>query len=684
MPETIHVAKTMHTFDVFDTIITRKTATPLGIFALVQYELLRNSQYNDIPMRYRENFFYLRRSAEKMAHFIYEGATTIDNIYEALGSNNDISINQLMQIKKLELDTEYLNSIPIDENIEKVRQLRHNGEKVVFISDMYLSSEQIRLLICKHAQDFKDIPLYVSCEYGCNKFSGDLFAKVKEQENAEFEDWKHIGDNLQADIKGAMQNGIAAFKYDYPEFHLFEGKLIRYYTDNAFLQITIGAARNARMKKGIVGKELNNEFVYGCSYSAPMIYFYVSWVLKQSVNKGIKRLYFVSRDGYIPKIIADYLIEKYELDIQTKYIYGSRKAWFPAAFNKDKDLAYCSTLQSIANYFDVAIDDIKTYIPDIDSDMLLTSEQLEKINKNINFKEYLAEMQKDKSVITRRYLLQELELSDDSFAFVDINGRGFSLANAVLLLKPYYQGKFRSFWCNCTTKPNMEIQMEVNMEMYIYICNGHVSDYLENLCRASHGITIGYEEKCGKIVPIFGELDYENFDIESYIDGIESFTEEYSNFYGMNDNLDIFAKYLNIIFDNENYEILDFHSKFVHNKIELGGYRFTEIFFVQNAIVKAETKYQGSRIAVYGAGIWGKELRCKLGKRCVLWFDSAYEDYISQGYNVRNPYEASENNSEGFDIMIIAIENKKIADEVKEFLISIKVPSKKIFWIKNI
>jgi len=673
----------MHTFDVFDTIITRKAATPSGIFALMEYELLKNSQYKDIPVRYRKNFFYLRRNAEKMAYFIYERATTIDNIYEVLGSNDDILINQLMQIKKLELDTEYLNSIPIDENIEKIRKLRNNGEKVVFISDMYLSSEQIRLLICKHAPDFKDIPLYVSCEYNCNKSSGELFAKVKEQENAEFEDWKHIGDNLQADIKGAMQNGIAAFKYDYPEFHLFEGKLIRYYTDNAFLQITIGAARNARMKKGIVGKELNNEFVYGCSYSAPMIYFYVSWVLRQSVDKGIKRLYFVSRDGYIPKIIADYLIEKYELDIQTKYIYGSRKAWFPAAFNKDKDLpAYCINLRGVANYFDVTIDDIKAHIPDIDPDMLLTKEQLEEINKNINFKEYLAEMQKDKSVITRRYLLQELDISDDNFAFVEVNGGGLSLSNATSLLKPYYQGKFRSFWGNCCKKTNMKM----HIEMYIYLFSDKLGSYFENLCCAPHGLTIGYKEKCEKIVPIFGELNYENFDIESYIDGIKYFAEEYSNFYGMNDNLDIFAKYLNIISDNENYEVLDFHSKFVHNQIEFGGFVFkiNDNISIQNAIAKAETKYQGLRIAVYGAGIYGKKLRCKLGNRCVLWFDSAYEDYISQGYNVRNPYEASENSSDDFDIIIIAIEKKEIADEVKDFLISIKVPSRKIFWIRNI
>jgi len=53
----------MYSFDVFDTVITRNTATPGGIFVLVEDELLKNSLYADIPTRYRENFFILCRNA---------------------------------------------------------------------------------------------------------------------------------------------------------------------------------------------------------------------------------------------------------------------------------------------------------------------------------------------------------------------------------------------------------------------------------------------------------------------------------------------------------------------------------------------------------------------------------------------------------------------------------------------
>jgi FMN phosphatase YigB (HAD superfamily) len=670
----------MYTFDVFDTVITRNTATPVGIFALVERELLKNS-YTDIPARYRENFFFLRRNAERLAICVYKEATSIDIIYQMLGSNKDISTDQLERIKKLELETEYANSIPINENIEKIRRLQQSGEKIIFISDMYLSSEHIRRLICKYAPDLKNISIYVSCEHGCNKLGGELFEKVKESENLEFKDWIHTGDNLQADIRGAEKKGITAQKYDYPDFHLFEKKLLEYYENDASLQVAIGIARNVRMKKGIAGKEFNNEFVYGCSYGAPMIYSYVAWVLKQCAEKGIKRLYFVSRDGYVPKIVADYLIKRYELDIQTKYIYGSRKAWMPIASNIEFDLDHYPKLRTIANYFDIAIEDIRTYIPNIDSEAFLTAEQLEEINKNINFKKYLVEMQKDKFVITKRYLLQELDFSDDNFAFVEIQGAGSSIAAIVLSLTPFYQGIFRSFWNTC-----YNITESHNFDMCIYLYKNDSGHYFENMCRAPHGLVMGYEEKNGKIVPIFGDRDYENFDFEAYIDGVNYFTVEYADLNGVNDSINVFTKYFNAVLQQKDYEVMDFHSIFFHSQLEFGNAsnQFIGGSFIQDVILRLNLKFSELKIAVYGAGKLGKEFRLVLGNKCVAWFDLAYEDYLSQGYNVHNPYEINVNNNRDFDVIIVAIADRKIFDEVKKFLISILVSEEKIFWIKNV
>ena len=37
----------------------------------------------------------------------------------------------------------------------------------------------------------------------------------------------------------------------------------------------------------------------------PILYHYVDWIIESSLKSGIKNLYFIARDGYIPKLIAD-------------------------------------------------------------------------------------------------------------------------------------------------------------------------------------------------------------------------------------------------------------------------------------------------------------------------------------------------------------------------------------------
>ncbi len=59
----------------------------------------------------------------------------------------------------------------------------------------------------------------------------------------------------------------------------------------------------------------------------PTLCGFVAWVLKLSVQKGINRLYFLARDGYLMHQIAIELTKLYNLDIDCRYLYCSRNAW---------------------------------------------------------------------------------------------------------------------------------------------------------------------------------------------------------------------------------------------------------------------------------------------------------------------------------------------------------------------
>lgn len=58
--------------------------------------------------------------------------------------------------------------------------------------------------------------------------------------------------------------------------------------------------------------------------TAPVLYCYVRQILKTANEKNIKRIYFLARDGYIMKKIAEIICENQNMDIDCRYLYCSR------------------------------------------------------------------------------------------------------------------------------------------------------------------------------------------------------------------------------------------------------------------------------------------------------------------------------------------------------------------------
>lgn len=87
------------------------------------------------------------------------------------------------------------------------------------------------------------------------------------------------------------------------------------------------------------------------------------------------------------------------------------------------------------------------------------------------------------------------------------------------------------------------------------------------------------------------------------------------------------------------------------------------------------------RVVIYGAGNFGKAyfIRILSEKYCRLagWVD---ENFKSIGFPVQSPQKILDLE---FDRIIIAIENEKTAMEIKEKLINLGIPEKKIYWKKG-
>ena len=99
----------LYSFDIFDTLITRTTATPKGIFALMQKCLSEDGSYSDISVNVRNNFYYLRIQNEAVARNTFISDTvkdiTLEQIYQCLKGTADLTDSQAERLREMEIQT---------------------------------------------------------------------------------------------------------------------------------------------------------------------------------------------------------------------------------------------------------------------------------------------------------------------------------------------------------------------------------------------------------------------------------------------------------------------------------------------------------------------------------------------------------------------------------------------------
>lgn len=521
----------MYSFDVFDTLITRKVAEPKGIFALMQNILCRDEIYSDVPERLRENFYELRINAEELARVSNSAKgvdeVTLDEIYLALGTSGNFKADVLKRLSDLEYQMELENVVGIPKNIERLKELLHKGERVVLISDMYLSVEQIRGLLVACDSIFHDITLYVSSEVKRRKVNANLYWVVCESENVSCDDWIHIGNDSFQDIYIPQSIGIKTEHYEPYALLDFENAFIEKNNDSVMFQLSIGVSR--LLRKG------QKDYDMGCSIAGPILLSYAKWIVRECMEKNIRRLYFIARDGYILKALVDCIIRENAMDISTKYIYGSRKAWrMPSLSTEEFNLVEMikwsyperiRTVEDFAKTLQVSAEDLRKYLPEACNKEreLLTEQEIQcltgMLEENISFKKWYLQQMSPKKELLSSYLKQEIDCSDDEFAFVDLSGGGITQGCLKKVMKAFYDKPIQTFFFK-TDRVNLVEDSICNTYLPNYIQNNLV---IEMLARASHGQTVGYKESEEYIQPILFDTDENTESFQLYYEGVMNY-----------------------------------------------------------------------------------------------------------------------------------------------------------------
>ena len=443
---------TLYSYDIFDTLIARKVLQPRGIFFQVRY-MMRHSEIH-FPDYLTANYPEVREFCESNAREYYSKSLefrkdnrreiTHDMIFRRMQDLYEITDEQCELLKKWECDAELENVVPCKDKIKEVLERKHKGDRVILLSDMYLEKDFIRKLLEKADPELAELPLFLSSDYGVQKTTSLLYLEAYLSEKPyQYKQWIHFGDNAFADGKCAENMGITPVLHEIPKFNDYEQSLVD--TVNSYDSYLTAAGLCRYREKLTSDKE---KFVY--SFVALCFVPYINWVIKRAEKLGINTLYFISRDGYHLKRIADAIISERELPIKTKYIYGSRNAWRIPSFVDGIDDEFFSTVGNFGqvNTYHALIDALQlndkefselfpqynglrkaSIIPAKKRD-----EVVEAAKGNEDYKRFLLEKSEKTRPIVIDYLKQEIDFSE-KYAFVEYWGRGYTQTCFTRLLR---------------------------------------------------------------------------------------------------------------------------------------------------------------------------------------------------------------------------------------------------------
>ncbi|MBO6165601.1 MAG: CDP-glycerol glycerophosphotransferase family protein [Eubacterium sp.] len=434
---------TLYSYDIFDTLIARKVLQPKGIFFQVRYKM-RNSEI-PFPGYLTANYAAVREFCESNAREYYSKSLefrkdnrreiTHDMIFNRMQDLYEITDEQCELLKKWELEAELDNVIPCREKIDELLKRKHRGDRVLLLSDMYLDKEFIRKLLAKADPELAELPLFLSSDYGVQKTTGLLYLEAYLSEKPyQYKKWIHYGDNANADGKCAESLGITPKIHEIPQFNDYEKNLVS--TVNSYDSYLM-AAELCRF--GTKLTEPKDRFVY--SFVSLCFVPYINQVINRAMRMGLQTLYFISRDGYHLKRIADTIISEKKLPIKTKYIYGSRNAWRIPSFIDGVDDEFFSTVGNFVqvNTYHALLDALQLkdkefagFFPQYASlrtASIIPAKKRDEITEsakgNADYRKFLLDKAEKTRPIVLDYLKQEIDFSE-KFAFVEYWGRGYT------------------------------------------------------------------------------------------------------------------------------------------------------------------------------------------------------------------------------------------------------------------
>lgn len=208
-----------------------------------------------------------------------------------------------MQLREAELTQELLVTYQDPDILAHLN--KYEGVEKVFISDFYMSANDIRGILQKNALAHIIQRGYSSCDVNLNKRSGRLFSHVLECEEVSPYNVLHIGDNVHSDVRVPSSHGMTAMHY-LPKLQnqLRAEKEGRFCQFSQVIHGTLASLVKNYPNQGNV--RANAMYQAGIEYSA-LVAGFALYVMEQAITSGHEKVFFFTREGEFFKQVYDAL-----------------------------------------------------------------------------------------------------------------------------------------------------------------------------------------------------------------------------------------------------------------------------------------------------------------------------------------------------------------------------------------
>lgn len=318
-------------FDIFDTLLTRKVLLPEDVFELTSQRMAKGSGCIS---------HFVEKRKEVQDEFGLSNPNIYD-IYKRLRKKYRIKNEVANQYLKMEIAIEKEVLTVRSDILEIYNKCLEMGKKVFLISDMYISSEIMKdILSDKGIEGYSG--LYISCDSKKLKLQG-LFEQYRLDIGGV--QCLHIGDHrihdgicaelagiryclIDSCYKKAMDLG---YKNCIENAHSLEervmlGMIISKMLNSPFVDIN---------RKGQVG--IDSDYDYAYFFCAALMIRFTVWIYHEIEAGGFDEVLFCSRDGFLIMKMYRKLIQKLQsMDVPWgRYFYTSRKAAVMTCINNE-------------------------------------------------------------------------------------------------------------------------------------------------------------------------------------------------------------------------------------------------------------------------------------------------------------------------------------------------------------